>query len=103
MDDLTTSLIQNREDNITRLEGASNHKLEFIDNIFVNFHVINSPTVRSFIPTTKKVINKNTIVNLQNKDDKSFLYAVGISVFSDELGNANLNRISKKNLNVVNE
>ena len=96
MDDLTTSLIQNREDNITRLEGASNHKLEFIDKIYVNFHVINSPTARSFIPTTKKLINKNAIVNPQNKDDKCFLYAVGISVFSDELGDTNLNRISKK-------
>ena len=32
----------------------------------------------------------------KNKDDKCFLYATGISVFSDELGNKNLERISKK-------
>ena len=35
LDDLTTSLIQNQEDNMARLEGASNHKLEFIENIYV--------------------------------------------------------------------
>ena len=40
LDDLTASLIQNQEDNVARLEGASNHKLEFIDNIYVTFHVI---------------------------------------------------------------
>ena len=32
----------------------------------------------------------------KNKDDKCFLYATGISVFSDELGNKHLERISKK-------
>ena len=32
----------------------------------------------------------------KNKDDKCFLYATSISVFSDELGNQNLERISKK-------
>ena len=35
LDDLTASLIQNQEDNMARLEGASNHKLEFIENIYV--------------------------------------------------------------------
>ena len=40
LDDLTASLIQNREDKMARLEGASNHRLEFIDNIYVKFHVI---------------------------------------------------------------
>ena len=36
------------------------------------------------------------IINPQNKDDKCFLYATGISVFSEELGSKNLERISKK-------
>ena len=58
LDDLIASLIQNREDNVARLDGASNHKLEFIDNIYVKFHVINPPTARSFIPTPKKLADK---------------------------------------------
>ena len=36
-DKLTESLIQNREENMARLEDASNHKLEFINNIYINF------------------------------------------------------------------
>ena len=53
LDDLTTSLIQNREDNMARLEGASNHKLAFIENIYVKFHKINPPSARSFVLTPK--------------------------------------------------
>ena len=96
LDDLTTSLMQNREDHTARLEGASNHKLEFIDNIYVKFHVINPPSARSFVPTTKKLANKGAIINPQNKDDECFLYAVGISVFSDDIDKNHSNRISKK-------
>ena len=55
LDDLTTSLIQNREDNTAKLEGASNHKLEFIENIYVKFHKINPPSARSFVLTPKKL------------------------------------------------
>ena len=35
LDDLTASLIQNLKDNTARLEGASNQKLDFIDNIYM--------------------------------------------------------------------
>ena len=52
---LTQSLIQNREDNMARLEGASNHRLEFINNIYIKFHEINPPNTRSYIPTSKKI------------------------------------------------
>ena len=79
LDDLTTSLIQNREDNMARLEGASNHKLEFINNIYVKFHVINRPTVRRFIPAPKKLADEKAIINPKNDDDKCFSYATGIS------------------------
>ena len=63
MDDLTASLIQNREDNITRLEGASNHRLEVINNMYVKFLEINPPSASSFIPTPKKLANKNAIIS----------------------------------------
>ena len=62
LDDLTTSLIQNREDNMARLEGASNHKLEFIENIYVKFHKINPPSARSFVLTPRKLADKKTIL-----------------------------------------
>ena len=55
LDDITTSLIQNREDNMAKLEGASNHKLEFSENIYVKFHKINPPSARSFVLTPKKL------------------------------------------------
>ena len=108
LDGLTTSLIQNREGNVARLEGASNHKLEFIENVYVKFHKINHPSARSFVLTPKKLADKKAIINLKNKDDKCFLYATGISVFSDDLGNKNLESISKtllkccKRLNIDN-
>ena len=93
---MTTSLIQNREDNMARLEGASNHKLEFIENIYVKFHKINPPSARSFVLTPKKLADKKAIINPKSKYDNCFLYATCISVFYDELGNENLERISKK-------
>ena len=80
LDNLTQSLIQNRENNMARLEGASNHKLEFINNIYIKFHEINPPNTKTYIPTPKKFLNKNAIINLKNKDDKCFLYAIAISV-----------------------
>ena len=92
LDDLTTSLIQNREDNMARLEGASNPKLEFINNIYVKFHVINRPTARRFIPAPKKLADKKATINPK----PCFLYATEISVFSNDLGNENLERIYKK-------
>ena len=107
LDDLTTSLIQNWEDILARLEGASNHKFEFIDNIYVKFQAKNPPSARSFILTWKKLADKKTI-NPENKDDKCFLYGTATSGFSDELCNKNLERISKKllkcceRLNIVN-
>ena len=52
--------------------------------------------MRSFVPTPKKLADKKAIIIPQNKDDKCFLYATKISVFSDELGNKKLETISKK-------
>ena len=86
-DNLTTSLIQNHEDNIARLEGASNHKLEFIENIYVKFHKLNPPFARSFVLTSKKLADKKAILDPKNKDDKCFLYATGISEFCDVVMN----------------
>ena len=58
LDNLTEPLIQNREVNIERLIGPSNHKLKFI-NIYIKFHKINPPNTRSYIPTPKKYYNKS--------------------------------------------
>ena len=97
LDNLTQSLIQNRENNMARLEGASNHKLEFINNIYIKFHEINPPNTRTYIPTPKKLLNKNAIINPQNKDDKCFLYAIAIiSIYYDEIDRKHANRISNK-------
>ena len=65
---------------MARLEGASNHKPEFINNIYIKFHQINPPNTRTYIATPKKLLNKNAIINQQNKDDKCFLYPIAMSV-----------------------
>ena len=95
LDKLTQSLIQNCEDNMARLASESHHKLEFINNIYIKFHEINTPNTRSYIPTPKKLLNKNAIINLQNKDNKCFLYATAISVYYDEIDKKHPSRISK--------
>ena len=64
--------------------------------MYVKFHVINPSSARRFVPTPKRLANKGAMINQKNKDDKCFLYATVVSVFSDELGNKNLERISKK-------
>ena len=79
LDKLTQSLTQNREDKMARLKGASNHRLEFINNIYIRFHEINPPNTRIYIPTPKKLLNKNTIINSQNKDNKCLFHATAIS------------------------
>ena len=105
---LTQSLIQKREDNMARLEGASNHKSKYINNIYIKFHEINPPNTRSSIPRPKKLFNKNPIINPQNKDNKYFLYAIVISVYYDEIDKKHSGRISKnllkccKRLNIDN-
>ena len=95
LDKLIQSLNQNREDNMARLEGASNHKLEFINNIYIKFHEINPPNTRSYISTPKKLLNKNAIINPQNKDSKCFLYATAILFYYDEIDKKHPSRISK--------
>ena len=83
---------------MARLEGASNHKPEFI-NIYIKVHEINPPNNRTYIPTPKKLLNKNAIINPQNKDNKCFLYAIAMSVYYDEIDKKHPNRVSKKLLN----
>ena len=58
LDDLNTSLIQKREDNMARLEGANNHKWKYIKETFVRFHELNPPSARSFVLTPKKLAGK---------------------------------------------
>ena len=72
LDKLTESLIQKREDNLARLEGASNHKSKYIKEIYIRIHEINPPNTRTYIPTPKKLLSKITIINPQNKDDTFF-------------------------------
>ena len=96
LDNLTESLIQKRKDNLARLEGASNHKSKYVNEIYIRFYKINPPNTRTYISTPKKLLNKNAIINPQNKDDKCFLYAIAISVYYDKLDKKHPNRISRK-------
>ena len=63
------------------LEGSSNYRLEFTNNVYIKFHETNTSSTRSYIPTPKKLANKNAILKPQNKDDKCFLCSTGISVY----------------------
>lgn len=83
--DLAQSLYQNRFENLACHEGSSNHTTLFIDNIYITFHEIDPPGVRSYIPTPKILENKKAITNPKNNDNKSFLYAVAISTFYNYL------------------
>ena len=97
LDNLTESFVQNRENNMARLESTSNHKSKYLKDIFVRFHEINPPNTRTYIPTPKKLLNKNAIINPQNKDDKCFPYAIAIiSIYYDEIDRKHANRISNK-------
>ena len=41
---------------MARLDGTSNHKSKFINEIFLRFHKINPPNTRSYIPPPKKLL-----------------------------------------------
>ena len=73
LDKLTESLIQKREDNLLELQGASNHKSKYIKEIYIRIHEIKPTGTRTYIPTPKKLLNKVTIRNPQNKDDFFFV------------------------------
>ena len=81
---------------MARLDGVSNHKTEFINNIYVKFHEINPPLARSFIPTPKKLANKNAIINAQNNYNKFFLYSTGTSIYYDEIDKKHPSRVFTK-------
>ena len=49
----------------------------------------------SYIPTSKTLLNRNAIINPQNKDDKCFLYAIPISAYYDEIDKTVPSRVSK--------
>ena len=68
LDNLTASLIQNREDNMARLEGSSNHRLEFTNNIYVKFHEINPLTARYY--KLYPNITKISLLKSYNKSSK---------------------------------
>ena len=51
--------------------------------------------MRSYIPTPKKLLNKNAIINPQNKDDKCFLYAIAIYVYYHKIDRKHPSKISK--------
>ena len=57
---------------MARLEVPSNHKLEFINNIYIKFHEINPPNTRTYIPRPKKLFNKNAIIDPQKKMINAF-------------------------------
>ena len=77
---------------MAKLEGSINDNLEYI---YIYIFIYSSLT-RSYIPTPKKLANKNPIINLQNKDDKCFLYSTSISVYYDEIDKKYPGRVSKK-------
>ena len=47
LDDLAQSLYQNRFENLAKEEGSSCHTTEFISNIYIKFHEIDPPGVKS--------------------------------------------------------
>ena len=54
----TQSLIQNREDNMARLERESNNTLNYINNVYINSDEINPSNTRSYIPTPRNYFTK---------------------------------------------
>ena len=94
LNNLVESLYQTRMKNMSNLLGSSGMTAEFIDTIYIKFHEIDPPGVRSFIPTPKQLENKKAVIDPKNNHNKCFLYAAYI--FYDFLDKNNSGRISKK-------
>ena len=47
LDDLVQSLYQNRFENLAKEEGSSCHTTKFINNIYIKFHEIDPPGLKS--------------------------------------------------------
>ena len=89
-------LIQNCEDNFAKIEGDSSHKLKYIKQFIINFHEINPPNARSYIPTQPKLYAKKAIINPENHKDKCFIHAIIISLYHDEVKNYRASRVTTK-------
>ena len=96
LNDLDTQVIQKRFNNMAEHEGSSNHRSLYYDTVYLKFHKINNPGVRSYIETPIDLKNKYATVNPKNyNDNKCFLYAVGISAFGEHLNPKKLGNITK--------
>ena len=96
LDDLEMQVIQKRFNNMAEHEESSNHRSLYFDTVYLKFHKINNPGVRSYIKTPIDLKNKYATVNPKNyHDNKCFLYAIGISVFGEHLNQQKLRDITK--------
>lgn len=90
LDNLVESLYQTQMKNMSNLLGSIGMTTEFIDTIYIKFHEIDPPGVRSFIPTPKQLENKKAVIDPKNNHNICFLY------FLRFLYKSNPRRISKK-------
>ena len=99
LNNLEGKIIQNRFNNMASNEGSSNQRSLYIDDIYIKFHEIDPPGVRSFIETPLDLKNKNATINPKNNGNMCFLISVAINIFHDHLNSKNPSKITKKSLN----
>ena len=66
------SLIQNKENNVSSHEGSSNHVSQNFETLYIEFHDVNPPGERSYIPSDKDLIVKKATVILKIKTTDPF-------------------------------
>ena len=93
IEDLFKSLLQKYQEQLE--DGGSNFIYDSLDILYYDLHKISVNRGGSYIDSPKWLKDKKATINLKNKDDRCFQYAVTIALNYQKIKN-NPERISKK-------
>ena len=93
IEDLFKSLLQKYQEQLE--DGGSNFIYDSLDILYYDLHKISVNRGGSYIDSPKWLKDKKATINLKNKADRCFQYAVTIALNYQKIKN-NPERISKK-------
>ncbi|KAJ1519762.1 hypothetical protein ONE63_005018 [Megalurothrips usitatus] len=102
--DLYNQSIMNISENIENFnENGSNFNVDKVLTFVIRTAGYRPLSASSYIPLPRKIKNKKACINLKNKDDKCFLYAVLLALNIDRVNTTNCIRNPKLLLEMVDQ
>ena len=90
---LIKSFLSNYQEEEKILRNGSNFVFDSVDLLAVHIHKTNLKRGKSYIKSSKWILNKRATINPQNKDNKCFQYSITVALNHQNIEN-NPERIS---------